>query len=271
MIYKQQQLIQLLISILLKYLLFSILFCITSCNESIQWLQKWQEKQIKKRYGTIRSKGKIEEWEKEIIKYENVISEKINAGIKLGKIYRKIGLVFADREMFEKCEENLLKAVSFGQTNENVFFSLGLCQGNLAQRHNWERRKTEKAIQTFLKVLNLNKNFNKAKYQLSLLYFYGLANLNSYRLQKDITQLKINQIRKKAILLMEKYQKKEPEDTKSYFALAGFYKIIGLKKNSIYQMQRIINILKRLYPNSYEKSKIYKSAKTALRQLQRGK
>mgnify|MGYP002144829606 CR=1 FL=1 len=140
-----------------------------------------KEKHLEKRYGNRPAgKDQLADWEKEITGYEKVINEKIDAGIKTGKVYRKLGESYALMESYELCIKNLNKAVEYGETVADVFYWQGLCYANLARVNNWQSDYAHQAEQAFLKALNLDKTLNKAKYELALMYYAGFAKNNQY-------------------------------------------------------------------------------------------
>ena len=167
----------------MKYFLYLIFICLSinnciwnSWDEFYTWAKEWQQEQIKERYGSGHvDKDQIEEWEKQIKKYEEVIDEKIKASNHLGNIHRKLGESYAELGSYKQCIEHLEKSLEYGYLQDNVFFTLGLCEGNLAQKNNWNYQYAKKAEETFLKVLNLNPQYHKAKFQLGLIYFFGFG------------------------------------------------------------------------------------------------
>ena len=159
-----------------QLILMLFLFTTLQCNEVGSWLKNWQKKQIERRYGThSSSKDQLKDWEKSAQKYEKEMNREIKAGANAGKLYRKLGESYGKLKQFHLCEIHLKKAIDLGYTQPEVFFSLALCQGNLAREQGWDYEKTIQAEKTFLIVLQLNPNLDKAKYSLSLIYFYGLS------------------------------------------------------------------------------------------------
>ncbi len=232
------------------------------------WLKKWQKEYLEKRYGTkIPSKEEIAEWEKEVLEYEEEIERKIRAGMKAGLLYRKIGEAYMEFKMFPLCIKNLKKAIEFGYTEADVFFSLGLCQANWARIHNWKYELVKEAEETFLKILNLYPRYSKAKFQLSLLYFYGFGSNNPYRVLNTYLTIPQIEFRKKAISLMKEYQREMPQDHRSYFALAGYYRILGENELAKRELKKLIALLEEKYPESYQDLEIYQKAQRNLQIL----
>ena len=251
----------------------SILFFFTllfSCNETGPWLKELQKKQIEKRYGShYDEKEKIAEWEKSLVKYEAELSKQLKAGLEAGKFARKLGTSYGRMGQFTLCIQYLKKAIyDYGYSDVGVFYSLGLCQGSYAREHNWPCKETIEAEQTFAKVLNLNPKYHKAKFQLSLIWFHALAKENSaFEKNCDATnelrpRLRLNteKLRLKAIKTMNEYKAIAPEDHRPYFALSGFYKIMGKYSNSVQTLESLIAKLKGQYANAYQKHPKYKQA-----------
>ena len=223
---------------------------------------------MKARYGSAYAdKDRIEEWEEQIKEYREVIDKKIKASIHLGRIHRKLGKSYAQIGSYEQCIRHLQKALEHGYLQADVFFSLGLCEGNLAQRHNWDYQYTKKAERTFLKVINLDSQYDKAKFQLGLIYFFGFGKNNTYRVLDEYITVKQKDYRKKSLRLLQEYQASVEDDPKVYFALAKIYKITGKTGSAISEMQDLIQILKKKYPNNYEDMNEYKSAMQNLKSL----
>ncbi len=248
--------------------LLSILL-ITQCQDVRDWVVEWQQKQIEKRYGPSKSvkKEKIPQWQEDLREYEAELNKKIEAGQKSAKLYRMLGETFADLESYQLCADHLEAAVKLGYTTDDVFYKLGLCYGNLSRSHNWQGDFAKKAEQNLLKVLNLNPQYDRAKFQLGLVYFYGFSKNNRYRVAAEQLTISQTRFRQKAIKLILEYQNVAPGDHRSYFALAGMYKIIGRLENAQSQMQRLIQTLERENPKTYAALDIYQKARDNLRQL----
>jgi len=190
--------------------------------------QEAKDKHLEKRYGQKpASKEQLTEWEKEIAGYDKILNEKIDAGIKTGKVYRKLGESYALMESYELCIKNLDKAAEFGETVAEVFYWQGLCYANLARVHNWDAAQAKKAEQAFLKALNLDKTMNKVKYELAVMYYAGFSRNNQYRVLNDNITVSQQQFQDKAIELMQEFKSIEPDQAKAYFFLSGLYKERG--------------------------------------------
>lgn len=251
--------------------LFLCIMFFLGCQETKDWLMSWQQKQVEKRYGKVNKREKLPDWQKEVIQYESVIDEKIQAGINAAKVYRKLGEAYAEFEMFRLCEINIKKAIGLGLHQPEVLFQLGLCQGNQASSLNWPKDKTRESAETFIKVLNKNPKFDKAKYELALIYFYGFTRQNRYSILSDVVTISQRKLRKKAILIMKEYQLLKPEDKRSYFALAGFYIITNFRADAMKQMQSVMVLLQKLHPKSYNQNPSFIQAKANYNQVMKKK
>ncbi|MDH5717985.1 MAG: hypothetical protein OEZ22_10140 [Spirochaetia bacterium] len=242
--------------------IFLILFLSLHCKESKEWLLNWQKKEIERRYGksTETDLDTIKDWQSDIKEYEEIINKKIEAGVNAGKLYRKIGESYAVMNSFELCIENLNKSISFGYNDPEIYFSLGICYGNLSQKNNWQYEYAKNAEESFLKSLNLDSEFDKAKFELSLIYFYAFGSNNKYRVLSDYLTVTQKEYREKAIMLMQEFQFHNEKNIKSYFALAGMYKILNKPDKSIEQMKFLISLLEKLYPKNYTNMPEYKKA-----------
>ncbi|MBN8222707.1 MAG: hypothetical protein J0L53_17455 [Spirochaetes bacterium] len=213
--------------VILRHLIFLSLAATMGC-EVKSCYEEAKEKHLNKRYGNRAvDKGQLADWEKEIAGYEKVINEKIDAGIKTGKVYRKLGESYALMESYELCVKNLDKAVEYGEAVAEVFYWQGLCYANLARVNNWQADYAQKAERTFLKALNLDKNLNKVKYELAVMYYVGFARNNQYRILNDTLTVSQQQFQDKAIELMKEFKSVEPDQAKAYFFLSGLYKERG--------------------------------------------
>lgn len=190
--------------------------------------QEAKEKHLDKRYGNRpASQGQLADWEKEIAGYEKIINEKVDAAIKTGKVYRKLGESYALMESFDLCIKNLSKAVEYGEAVADVFYWQGLCYANLARVNNWQADYARQAEQAFLKALNLDKTLNKVKYELAVMYYAAFARNNQYRVLNDTLTISQQQFQDKSIDLMREFKSVEPDQAKAYFFLSGLHKERG--------------------------------------------
>jgi tetratricopeptide (TPR) repeat protein len=248
-------------------LLFASLFMgceIKSCYEEAK------AKHLEKRYGTRpASKEQLESWEKEIAGYEKIINEKIEAGIKTGKVYRKIGESYALMESYELCIRNLDKAVEYGEAVAEVFYWQGLCYANLSRVHNWEPETARKAEQAFLKALALDKTMNKVKYELAVMYYAAFTRNNQYRVLNDVLTVSQQQYQEKAIELMQEYKSVEPDQAKAYFFLAGLYKERGELAEAKRELQQLMAFIEKHNKTGFRRNADYLRAEEYLKNLER--
>ncbi|MDH4262921.1 MAG: hypothetical protein OEV78_07755 [Spirochaetia bacterium] len=251
----------------ISFLLFA--FSVSSCEKASETLSKWQRDLVIKRYGLDPDKTKqIAEWEKEIIKYEDIINEKVEAGLKEAKLYRKIGEAYAGMEMYQPCVDNLQKAIDLGYLNEEIFFIQALCLGSLARKQNWEETYRNNAEAAFLKALSVNPDYHRAKLELGLLYFYGFGSKSKFSVNSEKIESSDREYREKGIILVKEYQTFLPAKVDGYLILAGMYSSTGKRKEAIAQLQSAVSLFRKSYPKDFEKREDYRQTLLNLKNLQ---
>lgn len=244
-----------------------LLVTLAGCGKAPEWLTNWQQKQIEKRYGTKVSEPTIEKWQKEAKDFESEIEKKVNAGSRAAIYYRQLGMAFAEYESFSQCTENLGKAIELGIYDAEVFYYKGLCEANLAQRHNWQYEYALEAEKSFLKALNVDEKFGKPKYQLGIIYFHGMGRNNRYRVLDDYITVNQEDYRVKGIELMQEYVSEFPGDLKGYFAISQMYAIQGEKNKAREALQQLLLAIEKESPQDFQKREDYKQAQQNLNLL----
>ena len=245
-----------------------LIMCITILIQGCFFEKLWynitniQKDSIRNRYNDSISKDpdKIAEWEAEVKEYEAIIDKKIEAANKAGKLYRKIGESYAYFHQYNLCIKNLENAILLSNNNTEIFYTLGLCYGNLANKHNWKYEYSKKAEENFLKVLNLLPNHNKAKFQLGIIYLYGLGSNNQYRVLNDYITVDQKDFVQKAAQLLEAIKKEEPNNIKVYFELARCYQIQKKISLGIQLMEEVIELIKDTNYKNYKNLESYQIA-----------
>lgn len=252
-----------------RHLAILVVFSALGC-EAKSCYQEAKEKHLEKRYGTRpASKEQLESWEKEIAAYEKIINEKIEAGIKTGKVYRKLGESYALMESYELCIRNLDKAVEYGEAVAEVFYWQGLCYANLSRVHNWQPETARKAEQAFLKALALDPTMNKVKYELAVMYYAAFTRNNQYRVLNDVLTVTQEQFQEKAIELMQEYKSIEPDQAKAYFFLAGLYKQRGELDAAKRELQQLMAFIEKNNKTGYRRNPDYLRAEEYLKNFER--
>jgi predicted Zn-dependent protease len=252
----------------LRYLVLLLASLVMGC-EIKSCYQEAKEKHLEKRYGTRpASKEQLESWEKEIAGYEKIINEKIEAGIKTGKVYRKIGESYALMESYELCIRNLDRAVEYGEAVAEVFYWQGLCYANLSRVHNWQPDTARKAEQAFLKALALDKTMNKVKYELAVMYYAAFTRNNQYRVLNDVLTVSQQQFQDKAIELMQEYKSVEPDQAKAYFFLSGLYKERGELAEAKRELQQLMAFIEKNNKASFRRNADYLRAEEYLKNFE---
>ena len=250
------------VSLICKLILITL--TLSQCNK----IKEYQEGVRAKRYGKQKgSTAKIPKWQQDVKEFEEKIDEKITAGSKAAKLYRKIGESFMIMESWKLCSKNIKKAIELGFNDSKVFYSLGLCQGNEARMYNWNYKKTKLAEETFLSLLKVDPTHSKAKFQLSLIYFYGFSRHNRYQILARTVTVKEKVFQEKAIKIMQEYQNEENLDFRSYFALAGMYQITNKKYKAQNQMQNLMRLIEKNQPKNFANNKKYIQARLNYKKL----
>ena len=225
----------------------------------------YQENNLKERYGyPVKNNAKLEEWELEIKEYEKFIEEKIKVADKTGKLYRKIGESYAYSYQYKLCTKNLEQAINYNEINADVFYLLGLCYGNLAQRNNWDFTYTKKSEEAFLKVLNLDPKYQKVKLELGLIYLNGFGKNNKYRVLDEYITVTQKDYVKKALSLLEESLQENNYILKTYFALATAYQILDNIPAAINITEESLKVMEKKDPKNYKKNKEYEIAQLNL-------
>jgi tetratricopeptide (TPR) repeat protein len=240
-----------------------------SCDQTKELVSRWQKYVVYKRYGIdVDKRDQIKDWEKEIKKYEKVIEEKITAGIKTAKVYRKIGEAYAGMEMYQPCVEYLDKAIEMGYVNDEILFIQALCKGSIARLHNWKDDYRNDAEEGFLKVLNRNPAYHRAKIELALLYFYAFGSRSGYSINSEKISASQNEYRLKALKLANEYSAQMPEKTDGHIILSGMYGAMGKKKEALKEMQWAVELFQKNYPHDFESRDDYRQDVLNLNRLQ---
>lgn len=242
------------------------LFIFYSC-ERPDWLVQWQKKQVDKRFGRISPDEKLSQianWQKEAQEYEEQYLKELDLQVRSSLIHRRIGSAFAELDSYEACIRHLEKAVLLGDKDAETFYRLGLCYGNLARLHNWDQKFTKNAEQNFLKSINASKKDPKGKYQLALIYYYGYAALDPYRIYGERLTISQKEYQKKAISLIQEILTKNKQSVRYRFALGGMYAGTRDNAKAIAMYRSIQEILESSYPKKYNEREDYKKATSNL-------
>lgn len=243
--------------LLFTFLVLSFLHC--------EFLEDWQSKQFEKRFGRQKpSLDHIAEWEKLILKYEDVIEDKIETSLHLAKIHRKLGESYRDTEAFANCIKHLKKSIELGENENDNLYNLATCQGNYARQQGWTTLLLQDTERTLFVLLEQSPSYHRAKYQLAILYFYGFAKNNVKSIWESYSVKNANHFIEKAITLMQEFQSAEPKFFKSYFFLSNMYQENNQKKLAKLQLNTVIQILQVSYPNTYTQKKEYAKALNTL-------
>ncbi|MBP7902012.1 MAG: tetratricopeptide repeat protein [Spirochaetes bacterium] len=110
--------------------------------------------------------------------YENDINSKGQASSKLGSVYEKIGIKYAETKSWELSIDSLEKALKYGNDSAKVHFYLGASYSNRGMNLG-EKSDFDKAVFHYKKSLEKNSSNSEALYGLAFVEFYGLGDKES--------------------------------------------------------------------------------------------
>lgn len=251
------------------YLTFLLVFSLGfNCQQVKNFLHKIRKDAYQKRYGVdLDQLEKKEEWEKQIAQYEKEIAKKIDAGVRAASVYRRLGEAYGKNKSYFLCAQNLKKAIDLGYDEASAYYTLGLCQGNLARSHSWPKDETSAAEKSFIRSLELEPTYYKSKYELGLIYFYGYGKNSTYSVLSDTVTVSQKKFQDKAIELITDFQFQQPTAINSYYTLANIYTTRGELSKARDQMKQLAELIKKSYPKDYRKNQDYINAELNLRKL----
>lgn len=151
---------------------------------------------------------KIEDWEKAIAKYDEIIKMKVNAREYQGLLYRKLAKRHLQMEHWNDALYYYQKAAEIIPNEGIIHYYIGVCYSQLSRSTTDKDKKVElikKAEQKYKLALELEPELIDPLYGLGIINFYVW---NDYR---------------KGIEYMTKVLKKDPKNIDAHFALARFY------------------------------------------------
>jgi tetratricopeptide (TPR) repeat protein len=162
------------------YIVLSLVFSfiVISCGVNNSLLQRLQllEKGVD-------NPTTIDELTQSINKNINKIQEIIDADTHNGLWYKILGTMYLDKQMYGKALETFKTAIEYYPTNQNLFYLVGVCAGNMAKSSldisasgkNTEReRYLALAESAYLRAIELDKKNVRSLYALSVLYVFEL-------------------------------------------------------------------------------------------------
>jgi len=171
---------------------------------------------------------KMEDWEKAIEKYNEVIEYKVMAKDNQALIYRKLGKRHFELEHYNDALYYYKKAAEILPNVAPIHYFIGVCYSQLSLSATNEDVKMElikKAETEFKITLKLDPNFADAYYNLGIINFYAY---NNYR---------------KGIELMAEVLRINPQHIDAHFALGRFYYEMGEYLKSLEFYKALLSLL----------------------------
>jgi len=175
----------------------------------------------------------IEELTSAIKKYQNRISDVLNADVRVGLWYKILASNYLDNKMYGKALENYRSAIEYYPTNQNLFYYIGVCAGYMAKASlDYEATGTNEQRNRYLllaesayrRALELEPQYVRSLYGLSILYVFEM-----------------NQPAK-AIPLLELSLEVDKKNIDSMFVLARAYYATGSGDEAVALYDRILGI-----------------------------
>lgn len=196
----------------------------TSCNSRrfIQRVQEYEE--------GVSNPTSEAELKDAIKKYLKRIDDIMVASERVGTWYKMLGTRYLDKKMYKNALECFQKAVEFYPENQNLYYRVGLCAAFMAKNSldfeddGLEDRYYKLAVKAYKRAIDLDPNYTKAMYALSVLYVFELG------------------IPQEAIPLLEKSIDGKMKPIDELFLLGRAYLMVGENEKAIASFQRIVDI-----------------------------
>lgn len=198
--------------------ILSILFL--ACDSEI----KRQYKKTKRLSASV----KIEDWEKAIKQYEEIINIQVNARENQLYIYRKLGQKHMQLSHWNDALNNFKKAAEIISTEGVIHYQLGICYSQLSRAENDENKKMDlirSAEKEYKLAISLDSKLVDPYFGLGIIYFY---------VYKDYF---------KGIEYMAEVINREPRNIDAFFSLARFYYEIGESGKAIEFYKALLSII----------------------------
>ncbi|MGP1414395.1 MAG: tetratricopeptide repeat protein [Treponema sp.] len=211
----------------MKFRTLFLIFCIfflSSCNDR-RFIQRVQENEEGVSHPTTEA-----ELEDAIKKYLRRIDDIIVASERVGTWYKLLGIRYLDKKMYKKAFECFQKAIDFYPDNQNLYYKVGVCAAFMAKNSldfegdDLEQRYYKIAIKAYKRAIELDPNYSKAIYALSVLYVFEIGTPNE------------------AIPLLEKYIDGKMKPLDELFLLGRAYFMVGENDKAIAAFKRIVDI-----------------------------
>ena len=165
-----------------------------------------------------------------IKKYSRRIDDIMVASERVGIWYRMLGTRYLDKKMYKNALECFQKAIEFYPENQNLYYKVGVCAAFMAknslefEEDGLEEKYYRMAVKAYKRAIELDQNYSKAIYALSVLYVFELGTPAE------------------AIPLLEKAIDGKMKPLEELFLLGRAYFMVGENEKAIATFQRIVDI-----------------------------
>lgn len=167
-------------------------------------LENFSDADLKEREAELKSS---------INEFKDILEEKVEAAINLGVYHKMLGKLYLDNKIYIPAMEEFKEALVYESENAILYYYMALAhaRNSLAVMDEvGEYEEILNAEKYYLRAIELNEDFSRALYGLSILYVFKLD-------QPD-----------KAVDYLEKFLETQKSDYDAMFLLANAYIRIGL-------------------------------------------
>ncbi len=174
----------------------------------------------------------ITELEEAIGKYNGRIRDIVLAQERIGVWYKMLGTRYYDAKMYKLAYDSFRSAIEYYPGNKNLFYKCGLCAVQMAHsrielsendKANGELNYYSIAEKNFLRSIELDDKYDRAKMSLAILYIFDLNKPNE------------------GIALLEPIIQKESKPFEELFAVGRAYIMIGEYEKALQAYDRVIS------------------------------
>ncbi|MGP1438096.1 MAG: tetratricopeptide repeat protein [Treponema sp.] len=193
-----------------------------SCNNKrfIQRVQEYEE--------GVNNPTSEAELNDAIKKYLRRIDDIIVASERVGTWYKILGTRYLDKKMYKNAFECFQKSIEFYPENQNLYYKVGVCAALMAKNsieyEDMEDHYFNIAVKAYKRAIEIDPNYSKAIYALSVLYIFELGEP------------------KEAIPLLEKAIDGKMKPLEELFLLGRAYAMVGENEKAISTFKRIVDI-----------------------------
>ena len=165
-----------------------------------------------------------------IKKYSRRIDDIMVASERVGTWYKILGTRYVDKKMYKDALGCFQKAIEFYPENQNLYYKVGVCAAFMAknslefEEDGLEEKYYRMAVKAYKRAIELDQNYSKAIYALSVLYVFELGTPAE------------------AIPLLEKAIDGKMKPLEELFLLGRAYFMVGENEKAIATFQRIVDI-----------------------------